>query len=88
MKQQIKIDIEMDENGKIDSEIIIQASIPLIASTILTIVKHLKDQSEEAAKELMKKVFTTYMVENLEDLMNDEEKEDEKAVTNKIIAKI
>jgi len=78
----------MDENGKIDSEIIIQASIPLIASTILTIVKHLKDQSEEAAKELMKKVFTTYMVENLEDLMNDEEKEDEKAVTNKIIAKI
>lgn len=88
MKQQIKINIEMDENGKIDSEIIIQASIPLIASVILTVVKHLKDQSEEAAKELMKRVFTTYMAENLEDLMNDEEKEDEKAVTNKIIAKI
>ena len=88
MKQQLKIDVKMDENGKVESELIIEASVPLIASVILTVVNNLKSQSEEAAKQLMKAVFSTYMAESLEDLRKGEKKEDEKAVTNKIIAKL
>ena len=69
MKQQLKIDVKWMKMEKLNQKLIIEASVPLIASVILTVVNNLKSQSEEAAKQLMKAVFSTYMAENLEDLM-------------------
>lgn len=88
MKEQVKIYVEKDENGKIESDIDIQATVPMLAAVILSVVERLKSQSEEAARRLMQRVFTVYMTEDLKELMENEEKEDGKAITNKIIAKI